>query len=76
MNEQQIDRDRLRRGAESALACGTFDAEVIGAVPQILDHLGQAEARIKAARDVLDRWQVDGYDALLRRFRRALDGDA
>ena len=36
----------------------------------------QAEARIKAVEDVLDRWQVDGYDALLRRIRRALDGDA
>ena len=36
----------------------------------------KAEARIKAVRDVLDRWQVDGYDALLRRIRRALDGDA
>ena len=34
----------------------------------------QAEARIKAVEDVLDRWQVDGYDALLRRIRRALDG--
>ena len=38
--------------------------------------LWQAEARIKAVRDVLDRWQVDGYDALLRRIRSALDGDA
>ena len=36
----------------------------------------KAEARIKAVEDVLDRWQVDGYDALLRRIRRALDGDA
>lgn len=34
----------------------------------------QAEARIKAVEDVLDRWQVDGYDALLRRIHRALDG--
>ena len=59
MTEQQTDRDRLRRGAESALACGTFDAEVIGAVPQILDHLGQAEA---------DR------DRLLRSSRLAKEG--
>ena len=36
----------------------------------------EAEARVKAVRDALDRWQVDGYDALLRRIRRALDGDA
>ena len=36
----------------------------------------RAEARVKAVRDALDRWQVDGYDALLRRIRRALDGDA
>ena len=36
----------------------------------------KVEARIKAVRDVLDRWRVDGYDALLRRIRRALDGDA
>ena len=36
----------------------------------------KVEARIKAVRDALDRWQVDGYDALLRRIRRALDGDA
>lgn len=36
----------------------------------------KVEARIKAVRDVLDGWQVDGYDALLRRIRRALDGDA
>ena len=36
----------------------------------------EAEARIKAVRDVLDRWRVDGYDALLRRIRSALDGDA
>ena len=59
VTEQQIDPDRLRRGAESALACGTFDAEVVGAVPQILDHLGQAEA---------DR------DRLLRSSRLAKEG--
>ena len=56
------------------------DAEFIAAareaVPQLLDQLDQAEARIKAVRDVLDRWRVDGYDALLRRIRSALDGDA
>ena len=48
-------------------------------VAAILDanaRADQAEARIKAVQDVLDRWQVDGYDALLRRIRRALDGDA
>ena len=33
----------------------------------------KAEARIEAVQDVLDRWQVDGYDALLRRIRRALE---
>ena len=35
----------------------------------------KVEARIKAVRDALDRWQVDGYDALLRRIRRALESD-
>ena len=43
MTEQQIDRDRLRASAESALACGTFDGEVLSAVPQLLDLLEQAE---------------------------------
>ena len=36
--------------------------------------LWKAEARIKAVQDVLDRWQVNGYDALSRRIRRALGG--
>ena len=56
MTVQQIDRDRLRASAESALVCGTFDAEVISAVPQLLDQLDQAEAE-------LDSWMARAYEA-------------
>ena len=66
MTEQQIDRDRLRASAESALACGTFDAEAISAVPQLLDQLDQAEARIRhleATARVLVREVIAAEDA-------------
>lgn len=46
------------------------------AVVMYRDRAREAEARIKAVQDLIDGWQVDGYDALLRRIRRALDGDA
>ena len=56
MTEQQIDRDRLRASAESALACGTFDEDVLSAVPALLDALDQAEAE-------LDSWMARAYEA-------------
>ena len=62
MTEQQIDRDRLRRGAESALACGTFDAEVMSAVPHLLDQLDQAEAE-------LESWMTRAYEAEKRAWK-------
>ena len=54
----------------------TGAVDEVAAVLEANARADQAEARIKAVRDVLDRWRVDGYDALLRRIRRALDGDA
>ena len=54
----------------------TGAVDEVAAVLEANARADQAEARIKAVKDVLDRWQVDGYDALLRRIRRALDGDA
>lgn len=54
MTAHSIDRDRLRTGAESSLACGTFDGEVISAVPQLLDQLDRAEAERDAARRQYD----------------------
>ena len=62
MTEQQIDLDRLRRGAESALACGTFDAEVMSAVPHLLDQLDQAEAE-------LESWMTRAYEAEKRAWK-------
>ena len=54
----------------------TGAVDEVAAVLDANARADQAEARVKAVRGVLDRWQVDGYDALLRRIRRALDGDA
>ena len=54
----------------------TGAVDEVAAVLEANARADQAEARIKAVRDVLDRWRVDGYDALLRRIRSALDGDA
>ena len=54
----------------------TGAVDEVAAILEANARADQAEARIKAVRDVLDRWQVDGYDALLRRIRSALDGDA
>ena len=61
MTEQQID---LRERELDYWMTRAYEAE---------GKLWKAEARIKAVEDVLDRWQVDGYDALLRRIRRALE---
>ena len=52
----------------------TGAVDEVAAVLEANDRADKAEARIKAVEDVLDRWQVDGYDALLRRIRRALEG--
>ena len=57
MIEQQIDRDRLRTGAESALACGTFDGEVTGAVAPLLDQLTRAEAQSEVRRLDITYWR-------------------
>ena len=54
----------------------TGAVDEVAAVLEANARADQAEARVKAVRDVLDGWRVDGYDALLRRLRRALDGDA
>ena len=54
----------------------TGAVDEVAAVLEANSRADQAEARVKAVEDVLDRWQVDGYDALLHRIRRALDGDA
>ena len=54
----------------------TGAVDEVAAVLEANARADRAEARVKAVRDALDRWQVDGYDALLRRIRRALDGDA
>ena len=54
----------------------TGAVDEVAAVLEANARADRAEARIKAVRDVLDRWQVDGYDALLCRIRRALGGDA
>ena len=62
MTEQQIDRDRLRASAESALACGTFDEDVLSAVPALLDALDQAEAE-------LDSWMTRAYEAEKRAWK-------
>ena len=61
MTEQQTD---LRERELDYWMTRAYEAE---------GKLWKAEARIKAVEDVLDRWQVDGYDALLRRIRRALE---
>ena len=62
MTEQQIDQQERELDYWMGRA---YEAE---------GKLWKAEARIKAVEDALDRWQVDGYDALLRRIHRALDG--
>ena len=62
MTEQQIDRDRLRASAESALACGAFDGDVLSAVPALLDALDQAEAE-------LDSWMTRAYEAEKRAWQ-------
>ena len=62
MTEQQIDQQERELDYWMTRA---YEAE---------GKLWKAEARIKAVEDALDRWQVNGYDALLRRIRRALEG--
>lgn len=52
----------------------TGAVDEVAAVLEANDRADRAEARIKAVEDVLDRWQVNGYDALSRRIRRALGG--
>ena len=51
----------------------TGAVDEVAAILEANSRADQAEARIKAVEDALDRWQVDGYDALLRRIRRALE---
>lgn len=64
---------------EPGVAIGVEDLEFIAAartaVPQLLDQLDQAEARIKAVQDVLDQaWEeFDNVDA--SDIRRALESD-
>lgn len=45
-----------------------------GAARDQMEQVSIRDARIKAVEDVIDQWQVDGYDALRRRIRRALEG--
>lgn len=45
-----------------------------GAARDQMEQVRVRDERIKAVEDVLDQWQVDGYDALRRRIRRALEG--
>lgn len=68
MTEQQIDRDHLRENATEGGAWGAVTLD-------LLDQLEQAEARIEAARDVLDHWRLDDLDLLVPAadIRRALD---
>ena len=88
MTEQQNDRDHLRASAAEGGQWGAVVLALLDQLDKAeteLDpwmtrayeaegKLWKAEARIKAVGDVLGRWQVDGYDALLRRIRRALEG--
>ena len=65
MTEQQIDRDALREAREDLrkIAEGAPDYEGLYIAPSaalsILDQLDQAEARIKAVRDVLADYAPD-----------------
>ena len=52
----------------------TGAVDEVAAILEANARADQAEARIRAVEDVLDRWQVNGYDALSRRIRRALGG--
>lgn len=45
-----------------------------GAARDQMEQVRIRDARIRAVEDVIDQWQVDGYDALRRRIRRALEG--
>lgn len=75
MTEQQIDRDRLWTGAESALACGTFDGEVMGAVAPLLDQLTRAEAQSEVRRLDLTYWRerAQEFEARIKAVRDVLD---
>lgn len=74
MTEQQIDRDALRRKAKDRYTVFIRPDDLLA----LLDQLNQAEARIKAVRDVLDNpiRLVDWDDPLVpaAHVRRALDG--
>ena len=83
MTEQQIDRDALREAREDLrkIAEGAPDYEGLHIAPSaalsILDQLDQAEARIKAARDVLrvpDAIIGTRLHVPAGRIRAALDG--
>lgn len=83
MTEQQIDRDALREAREDLrkIAEGVPDYEGLYIAPSaalsILDQLDQAEARIKAVRDVLrvpDAIIGTRLYVPVGRIRAALDG--
>lgn len=61
-------------GDWDALAGMEFIAAARTAVPALLDALDQAEARIKAVRDVLDQARDDFEQPDEAAIRRALDG--
>lgn len=73
------DRDKLRAAAEATV-------EVFGpsawpdiasvALLALLDQIDQAEARIRAVRDVLDKAHDEFEQPNEDAIRRALDGDA
>lgn len=83
MTAHPIDFEALRREALGQLGLAAMDPRWPGRVLIILDALAAAEhratradERIKAVRDVLDRWQIEGRDPLVPgdAIRRALDG--
>lgn len=68
-------RDQLRSAAESALACGTFDGEVMGAVAPLLDQLTRAEAQSEVRRLDLTYWRerAQEFEARIKAVQDVLD---
>jgi len=74
VTEQQIDRDELLAWCRSRPSDDGLTTMYNHELRYVVDALEQAEARIKAVQDVLDRKLPPSARTLAAEVRRALDG--
>lgn len=74
MTEQRIDRDELLAWCRNRPSDDGLSTMYNHELRYIVDALEQAEARVKAVQDVLDRKLPPSARTLAAEVRRALDG--